>query len=197
MGTEGAGRACAPRPRALVRALPWARSRLRALRWPGSVVRAAVAPALRLASPHPHGRRPVLERLHPRCQRPAASPRDPGPRSSAPCSAAAAPCTNRNRRPAIRLPGAPRLAPALRNRGARLSEGRCAPLLPAHLAALAPAASPSPSRARPCEASAGRKPAFSPRAPVSARAYPSASGGGAPGGSSAAPGPASPGGGGA
>lgn len=113
-------------------------------------------PALRLASPHPRGRRPDPARRRPRCQRPAAPPPDSGPHNSAPCSAAAAPRTNRNRRPALRLPGAPRPAPALRNGGARPSKGRCAPLLPAHPAALAPAASPSPSGARPWEASAGR-----------------------------------------
>lgn len=121
-------------------------------------------PALRLASPHPRGRRPDTARLRPRCQRPAASPPGPGPHNSAPCSAAAAPRTNRNRQPALRLSGAPRPAPApaLRNGGARPSKGWCATLLPAHPAALAPAASPSPSPsgARPWEASAGREPAF-------------------------------------
>lgn len=62
---------------------------------------------------------------------PAASAPGSGQRSSAPCSAAAAPRTNRNHHLAPRLPGAPRPAPALRNRGPALRGAvRAAPLRP-------------------------------------------------------------------
>lgn len=42
-GRKGRAGPARPRPRALVRALAWARSRMQALRWPDAVGRAAVA----------------------------------------------------------------------------------------------------------------------------------------------------------
>lgn len=110
MGTEGAGRACAPPPartrqRAALGALTTAGAAVVGLGGPGGR-----GSALRLASLNPRGRRSDPARLSPSRCRPAASPPRPGLPGAylLPCSAAAAPRTNRNHQLAPRLPGAPR-----------------------------------------------------------------------------------------
>lgn len=100
-GRKGRAGPARPRPRAVLGALATAGAAVAGLGGLGGR-----GSAFGLASPHLCGRQPDFERPRPR--RPTTSLRGSAPRSSAPCSAAAAPRTNRNRRLAPRVPGAPR-----------------------------------------------------------------------------------------
>lgn len=139
-GRKGRAGPTRPRPRALARALPWARSRLRAPLWPGAVVSVAVAP--RSGSP------PYTLAAASRALRAGAPVAVPPPRSAPRRSCPALPPRLRALietggwrpdSPALPAPPGPRPPPPRRPPSA----GRCASPLPAPPAVFAPAASRS------------------------------------------------------
>lgn len=145
MGAEGAGRACAPPPaRAPSRAGPGALADAGAA-VAGLSGQVGRGPALPLASPPPRGRLPDPARLRRRLRRrPAAFPQ---PRRRAPGSAAPRPALPPQLRALIETttwrPDSPAhpAPPRPSETAVPPSEGRCAPLLSAHPAALALVAS--------------------------------------------------------